>query len=336
MSENERYAKGLAEGSLDHGAINRVIKFMRDKEMTCSLEEGEELKKKTGYKIKLPVYTVRVDKRWQGLAVGFPGTKDDLSTESVGTPWLRLILYPIIKMFKQFSDDHDRKIRNLYLMGSCFNDVFLRKFEFLKFVVPNVIILTDDLLKCHDKKAPAFPPPKTDKKCLEKETYYQASLINQMQGDSGLEIPIGERESIRVKYVAHEVRTVEGTIYPERLDILGYDVNDKSLVAFEIKGPRAGRVELENLFFQGLEHRDWLERNKLAVKFVLDDRADGQIDARKRVKLVLGFCGDCIPDLFHYFRDSAMASDPYLKIGFCRLAEPSAVGEHVKVLRYNG
>ncbi|MGB4204089.1 MAG: hypothetical protein WBJ84_00535, partial [Bacteroidales bacterium] len=244
MSENERYAKGLAEGSLDLGAINRIINFVSTKRMSCSKEEGEELKKKTGYKIKLPVYTVRGDKRWQGLAVGFPGTKDDLRTENVGTPWLRLILYPIIKMFKQFSDDHDGKMRSLYLMGTCFNDVFLRKFEFLKFVVPNVIILTDDLLKCHDKKAPAFPPLKTDERHLKSEAYYQASLIEQMQGDSGLEIPIGERESIRVKYVAHEVRTVEGTIYPERLDILGYDINDKSLVAFEIKGPKPKRVEL--------------------------------------------------------------------------------------------
>jgi len=70
MSENERYAKRLAEGSLDLGAINRIIKFMGDKGMSCSKEEGEELKKKTGYKIKLPVYTVRGDKSWQGLAVG--------------------------------------------------------------------------------------------------------------------------------------------------------------------------------------------------------------------------------------------------------------------------
>ena len=336
MSEKGLYARKLAEGSLDPGAINRIIKFMSDKGMSCSKEEGEEIKKKTRYNTKLPVYTVRGDKSWQGLAVGFPGTKDDLTTENVGTPWLRLILYPILKMFKQFSDDNGGKIRCLYLMGSCFNDVFLRKFEFLKFVVPNVIVLTDDLLKCHDKKAPAFPPLKTDENYLKNETYYQASLINQMQGDNGLEIPIGEKESIRVKYVVHEVRTVEGTIYPERLDILGLDVNDRSLVAFEIKGPKAGRVELENLFFQGLEHRDWLERNKQAVKFVLDDRADGQIDARKRVKLVLGFCGDEIPDLFHYFRDRAMASDPYLKIGFCRLAEPPAAGEHIKVLRYEG
>ena len=151
MSESERYARSLAQKPLDPGAINRVIKFMSDKGMSCSKEEGEEIKKKTRYNTKLPVYTVRGDKSWQGLAVGFPGTKDDLTTENVGTPWLRLILYPILKMFKQFSDDNGGKIRCLYLMGSCFNDVFLRKFEFLKFVVPNVIVLTDDLLKCHDK-----------------------------------------------------------------------------------------------------------------------------------------------------------------------------------------
>jgi hypothetical protein len=37
---------------------------------------------------------------------------------------------------------------------------------------------------------------------------------------------------------------------------LGVDREDKSLVAFEIKGPHPGRVELENLLLQGLAHRE--------------------------------------------------------------------------------
>jgi hypothetical protein len=56
-----------------------------------------------------------------------------------------------------------------------------------------------------------------------------------------------------------------------------------------MKGPEAKRVEIENLFLQGLEHRNWLEYNKMAVKLMFDGVRGPRINTRKRVRLLLAF-----------------------------------------------
>jgi len=215
----------------------------------------------------------------------------------------------------------------LYLLGERFNDVFLRKFSFFKSLVPHVIVLTDDL---RNRGLCAYIVP-TEKATKIGEYYLQKSLCEQMHSDKGLNLPISGNKSIRAGFISYEVPTVAGTTNPERLDVLGYDKEDNSLIAFELKGPQAGRIELENLFLQGMEHRNWLEENKMAVKFGFDGPNGKNINTRKRVKLVLGFCGDTVPPLFYDLKAQALKKDRHLQIEFCRLIPPNTLGKRVKV-----
>ncbi len=348
MGEKQKYFAMLAEGTLNTTKIDRIWRYMI-KNSRCNSavpiskanEESEEIrrliKRAKTPNFKLPLQIYRGNKAWQGLVVGFPGTKDDLRTENVGTPQLRLVLYPILKIYRQLNEDNNGKMPCLYLIGAHFNDVFLRKFEFLKTIVPHVIILMEDLLNCSERKQVNSSVRKEYEKDIKDERYYQISLIDQMKTKGWIDVPIDENENIRLGYISHEVPTVEGTIKSEKLDILGLDIDDHSLVAFEIKGPLAKPAELENLFSQGLEHRDWLERNKMAVKFLFRGKGGEKINTKKRVKLVLGFCHGEVPDLFSDLRRSRVRKDPdYLKIAFCRLSEVTRSGEQVKVLRYEG
>jgi len=152
------------------------------------------------------------------------------------------------------------------------------------------------------------------------EYYLQKFLCERMSSKEGMRLPISSGKSIRVDLISYEVPTVACTLKTERLDILGYDLDDHSLVAFEIKGPDADRPELENLFFQGLEHRNWLERNKMGVKFLFDrDPLGRRINTKKRVRLILGFCDSEIPHLFLELRKQAEREDQYLKIDFVHM-----------------
>ena len=75
------------------------------------------------------------------------------------------------------------------------------------------------------------------------------------------------------------------------------------IVTFELKGPNAGRVELENLFLQGLEHRNWIEKNKMTLKLLFDSGPKGKwINTRKRVRLLLGFYGRGVRHLVQRMR----------------------------------
>jgi hypothetical protein len=221
----------------------------------------------------------------------------------------------------------------LYLLGDHFNDVFLRKFRFLSSLVPHVIVLSKDLNNWTSRKGghiPGKPKPKIDENCL------QWSLCERMRSPEGLEFPTNSGEPIRVGLISYEVPTVAGTQKAERLDILGYDLDDHSLVAFEIKGPETGRLELENLFFQGLEHQDWLEANKMAIKFVFEGPKGTRIKIKKRVKLILGFCGEVqkVPALFSHLRFKALRKDRFLQIEFCRLIPPRQCGDVVEIARF--
>ena len=106
---------------------------------------------------------------------------------------------------------------------------------------------------------------------------------------------------------------------------------DHSLIAFEIKGPGCGRVQLENLLLQGMEHRNWLERNKMSNKLMLEGPKGKNINTRKRVRLVLGYCDDTIPELFQEIPARELSKDRYLGIDFCRLVPAPDSVEKVQV-----
>lgn len=140
-----------------------------------------------------------------------------------------------------------------------------------------------------------------------------------MSTKEGLKIYSNKNKQLSIGFISYEFPTVQGTKNLERLDILGYDLDDHSLIAFEIKGPEASEIEIDNLFFQGMEHRDWLEDNKMAVKFAFDGPLGKRMNTRKRVKLVLGFFGDKIPERFEDLKTQALNKDRYLNIYFCRI-----------------
>jgi len=334
MSEKETYARALREGSLSKIAINNISEFMISRGMSIEKSSAVilEQKKITRYRPKLELYMCRGRRSWEGLVVGFPGTKEDLLTKNVGTPYLRRILYPILALHWRIRMEYSGTMPCLYLIGAHFNDVFLRKFSFFISLVPHVIVLTEDLRRCAVSKKRHVSTFSYDRI---NENYFQKSLCKQMSSEEGLKLPSSTGKDIHVGLISYEVPTVAGTTRPERLDILGYDIDDHSLVAFEIKGPDAGRVELENLFFQGLEHRNWLEENKMAVKFAFDGPTGNRINTRKRVKLILGFCGEEVPTLFLDLRNDALKRDRHLQIEFCRFLTPSVAGGQVEVSRFD-
>jgi len=328
--DKEVYRSALLDGTLSYESLNKLLAFIEDKMMRVEMVP-EELFGKKGVDRILTRLELRIccgKRSWEGLIVGFPGNKQQLSTKYVGTPYLRLILYPILDLYLKLKQQSERAFPCLYLLGEHFNDVFLRKFRFLKSLVPSVVIITNDLYQ----RATSNPDANhASKKPKLNEQYCNESLRAQMKSDSGLVLPIGQKNSMRLGFISHEFPTVAGTVQPEQLDILGYDKNDHSLVVFELKGPGANKTELENLFLQGMEHRDWIEENKKAVKFAFDGPNGTRINPRKRVKLVLGFCGDEVPLLFHDLRAQALKRDRHLQIEFCRLISPDTIGKMVKV-----
>ncbi len=328
--EKEEYGKLLKERKLSFQSLNKLEGFIKNSGMKIEEIQKNILREQkiTGHLRKLNLYFCRGNRSWEGLVVGFPGTIEDLSVKNVGTPYLRIILYPILDLHRSLKEYKKVRMPCLYLLGRRFNDVFLRKFRFFKSLIPHVIVLTEDIKNCAEKnieKATKIAKPVVN------EYYLQRKLCDKMLSKHGLEIPLKKKAPIKLGLLSYEVPTVEGTDHPERLDILGYDVDDHSLVAFEIKGPQAGRVELDNLFLQGMEHRNWLEENKMAVKFAFDKPSGKRIYTRKRVKLVLGFCGDKIPDLFYELKKQAKRKDRHLEVVFCRLIPPSNYGGEVRL-----
>jgi hypothetical protein len=240
------------------------------------------------------------NKSWQGLVVGFPGKTKDMTTANVGTPYLRIILFPILKLFKEVNRQYfQNNARCIYLIGARFSDVFIRKFKLLSPLTPHLIILTNDLLRTIHHT----PPDNIDLKEKNREALYQQLLCQEMlHNPKGLIVPTVDGP-INIGYISYEVQTAEGTIDPERLDILGFDINDHSLIAFEIKGPSCGEAQFANLLLQGLEHRNWIEDNKMSVKLIKEGIRGKTISTKKRVRLILGFCDEKSPDLFQKYKD---------------------------------
>jgi hypothetical protein len=262
---------------------------------------------------------------WGGLVVGFPGSVRQLTTEIVSTPYLREILYPALDLHQRINRHYEKRLPCLYWLGVRFPDVFLMEFRLLAQVIPHVVVLTSDLLRAKSLEPPELPAE------VDRERWSQAWLCREMDSQDGLRVPV-QGGDIRLGYLAHEVHTGEGTTRPERLDILGYDKADHSLVAFEIKGPGSKRVDLENLFLQGLAHREWLELNKMVVKLVFDGPRGRHVNTRKRGRLVLGFFSDEVPELFWKLRRQAM-KDRYLEIDFVHFARSGGRGEELVLTR---
>lgn len=317
-SDKENYIQRLNKGNLNNKVIDDVIGFMGKRGLSVK-KLPAEIVKRIGQKLHLDLRVCRGNKSWEGLVVGFPGTIEDLSTQNVGTPFLRKILYPLLFLQREVKLHYARPMPCLYLVGSRFNDVFLRKFSFLNSLVSHVIVMSGDLRNWEERKAghiPIEPATSINEYCLQK------SLCEQMKSNDGLVLPLGRDGNIRSGQLPYEVPTVAATENKERMDILGYDRDDHSFLVVEIKGQDAEKAELENLFFQGMEHRNWLEENKMAVKFAREGPRGKKINFRKRVKLVLGFCGETVPKLFIDLKTEALRKDRFLQIGFCRLIPP--------------
>jgi hypothetical protein len=227
-----------------------------------------------------------------------------------------MILYPILDLYHRLQDRKGRRLPCIYFVGERFSDVFLRKFDLLKGVVPNIIVITHDIYECAKNRS---TPPKT-KKDQRTEHWTQMKLSDAMYSEKGLVLTTRDK-ILTAKFLCYELTCFEGTENPERLDILGYDKEDGSLIAFELKGLVANRVERENLFLQGMEHRNWIEKNKMAIKLLFDGGPRGtRINTRKRVRLLLGFYREKVPNIFNELHDDAENRDAYTKIDFVRLS----------------
>lgn len=325
--EKGAYFSALSKGGLlDMKPIENLLKGLDSHLLLEPLQPELLCQTKSQAKIteeltRLPIFVAKGKRSWGGLVIGFPGSKKQLTTEIVGTPYLRRILYPILELHRRINIYYSERLPCIYLLGTSFPDVLIKKFRLLESVTPHVILLTSELgnkaiaTKAEEKSAklPEFPESIN-------EAWVQTWLCRKMIEPNGLQVPI-TNGTLQLGYLGREIPTGEGTKQPERLDILGVDKVDHSLVALEIKGPACGRVELENLFLQGLEHQRWLERNKMAVKFLFDKPVGRRINTAKRVRLLLGFFNEEVPDLFWELRQRAMRHDRYLRIDFVRFVQ---------------
>ncbi len=318
--EKGKYFNLLSSGALSVKVINQIPGHMSTLGLTITpitqdmYGRNDASEKITDYLTRLPLYLVEGNPSWEGLLVGFPGDKKELSTKSVGTPYLRVILYPILDLHHRLQNLSKKRLPCIYFVGDRFSDVFLRKFFLLREVIPHIVVLTNDLYQCAQNKS---QPPVTEK--IFTESWTQMKISKQMSSEHGQKIQSGKRETV-LRFLSSEVPCSEGTENPERLDVLGYDGKDHSIVAFELKGPGASRVELENLFLQGVEHRNWLENNKMAIKLLFDGGPRGRrINTKKRVRLYLGFYGEFLPAIFNELKHEAIRRDPYTEIEFIKL-----------------
>jgi hypothetical protein len=323
QTDKEIYFKLLTTGSLSKTTINSVLDHITCLDLNIAevppslIKKNEYGKKITDHLTRLHLSVIEGNPSWEGLLVGFPGNVKELSTKSVGTPYLRMILYPILDLHHRLLEIYpEKRLPCIYFVGERFTDVFLRKFELLKEVVPNIIVLTHDIYECSKNKS---LPPKT-KESERNESWTQMKISQLMNSKEGLIIPT-KTKNLSIKFLSSEVPCNEGTDNPERLDILGYDESDHGLIAFELKGLAAKRVEIENVFMQGIEHRNWLEKNKMAMKLLFDRSPKGKrINTRKRVRLLLGFYGEKVPHIFNEIRDESKRRDPYTEIDFVRIS----------------
>lgn len=310
-----QYINNVNNGKLSLHTVNSIMQIVSKHLVVTEIPEDIlNSGNKITYNLKnLPIYLVKGHKSWSGIAVCFPGKKEDLQTEKIGTPYIRSILYPILELSRRVKKMEKGRYECIYIVGEFISEVLLRKFRLLKFLTPNLIVLSKSVLALTNT-ASINKSVSTSKIS---EDYVQKLLCCRLLEPDGLIIPTRSGK-INAGYIKHEMKTHSGTKEHEKLDILAYDKNDGSLIAFEIKGPTCSRVELENLFLQGIEHQKWVEENKRAIKLFHEGPHGTAINARKRVRLFLGFFSDSVPELFYDLREQAEAKDRNLKIDFVR------------------
>jgi hypothetical protein len=264
---------------------------------------------------RFPVYSALGCRGWEGMIIGFPGRVNDLKSERIGTPFIRLLLYPILELHRRLQLNLSKSLPCIYLIGVRFPDVVLRKLNLLTHLAPNIIVLTRDLLKGIRSEI-----GEVVSSSQQSENVLQRALCRAMNSTSGLDVPT-KSGNLSLGYLSYEVPTFQGSVRPERLDILGYDRKSGSLVAFEIKGPGSGRAELQNLFLQGWEHLRWLEENKRAVKLLYEGPTGRTLNTRKRTRLILGCTDTQLPRLFWELQKKALKTDRYLNIDFIQITK---------------
>ena len=124
---------------------------------------------------------------------------------------------------------------------------------------------------------------------------------------------------------ARDLMKNDGVGLPRAHHVLVDQDSDRASVRTRGRNGRPFHAEgLENLFLQGLDHRNWLDSNKMAIKFMLDGPSGRRIDTRKRVRLLVGFFGDAPQALFSHLRNAAIKRDRHLSVDFVRFSW----GEH--------
>ena len=127
--EKEGYEKLLKEKKLSFQSLRKLESFIKSRGMKIEEIQKNILREQkiTGHLRKLNLYFCRGNRSWEGLVVGFPGTSEDLSVKNVGTPYLRIILYPILDLHRSLKEYKKVRMPCLYLLGRHFNDVFFKK-----------------------------------------------------------------------------------------------------------------------------------------------------------------------------------------------------------------
>ncbi len=313
--KEKRYVEKVKNGELSLETVdyilNHISKYL---DISKIPDDILYLRSKRNYHLtSLPIYIVKGHNSWSGIIICFPGKKNELKTENISTPYIRSILYPILDLSRRAKESGKGRFECIYIVGEYISEVLLRKFRLLQVITPNLIVLSKQIISLADCVCD-LPAPGMGKI---NEDFVQKNLCAKMIEREGLCIPT-RTGNVRIGYIKHEMKTKDGTKEPEKLDILCYDKDDGSLIAFEIKGPNCSRVELENLFLQGVEHQEWIEENKRAIKLFYEGPRGTIINSRKRVKLLLGFFGYIVPPLFYDLRDQAEHKDRHLKIEFVR------------------
>ena len=99
----EDYYSRLARGDLSKTALEAIGSLVRDKLFVQTVDERLLLRSPSQQALPSQVRHLLLQvasraRNWNGLVVGFPGTSKDLSTSHVGTPFLRMVLYPILEL----------------------------------------------------------------------------------------------------------------------------------------------------------------------------------------------------------------------------------------------
>jgi hypothetical protein len=114
-TEKAIYFSLLSKGGISQTTINKILDLMIEQDLKINpinpgiykeYEFGGEITKQL---TRLNLSIVEGNPSWEGLLVGFPGTVGQLSTKSVGTPYLRMIMYPILDLHHRLQSKYNQR-----------------------------------------------------------------------------------------------------------------------------------------------------------------------------------------------------------------------------------